>query len=438
MKILLTNTGPWGTGSGTVADAVMNDLVGRGHDVVAFFPDLGLPGAEYDKYYGNKERYRIVPFPATYKGVDLYTFPLIIPDPNPRNFNNAWTFRDLSEVQFQAYLGYMKQELAKVLDEFKPDVVECQHIWAIDHLVHELGYPYACVAHHSDQMGFLYDARMRDYAIRSAGEAARIFAISDYVKNEVVDLYGVSPEKIITVSNGYNQSIFKPLEMDREAELAKFDLNRFGDLPLITFCGKVSKTKGVDILLQANRLIQERRKAVLIILGGGDLDAMRNEIPGECSMENVVYLGHRSQDELAILHNLAQMSVLPSRTEGFGIAALEAMGCSIPIVATNVGGLAEFAIGALVEPEDPVALAEAIVNILDMNAADYQSLCAQALAKAHQYSWSAIVDTRLEAYEEIAAINKARQYSWAAIADTRLEAYEEIAAINKEHSDLAG
>lgn len=408
MKILLTNTGPWGTGSGTVADAVMNDLVGRGHDVVAFFPDLGLPGAEYEKYYGNKERYRIVPFPATYDGVDLYTFPLIIPDPNPRNFNNAWTFRDLSEVQLQAYLGYMKQELAKVLDEFKPDVVECQHIWAIDHLVHELGYPYACVAHHSDQMGFLYDARMRDYAIRSASRAICIFAISDYVKNEVVELYGVAPEKIITVSNGYNHSIFRPFEVDREAEMAKLGLSRFGKLPLITFCGKVSKTKGVDVLLQANRLIQERHKAVLIILGGGDLDAMCRDMPDECSMENVVYLGHRGQDELAVLHNLAKMSVLPSRTEGFGIAALESMGCGIPIVATNVGGLAEFAIGRLVEPENHVALAEAIINILELDEAEYQSLRLQALAKAHQYSWASIVDMRLRYYEEIAALNKVR------------------------------
>ena len=402
MKILITNTGPWGTGSGTVADAVMQELLQRGHEVIAFFPDLGLPGSDYDKYYSNKERYRIVPFPAEYNGVELYTFPLIIPDPNPRNYSHAWTFRDLTEIQLQAYLGYMKQELTKVIQEFQPDVVECQHIWAIDHLVHELGYPYAAVAHHSDQMGFLYDTRMREYALRSAENAKYIFAISDYVKDEVVKLYGVAPEKVITVSNGYNHSVFKPFTVNKTEEMSRFGLEKFGDLPLITFCGKVSKTKGLDVLIRANSLIQARKKAVLVILGGGDLDELCRGISEEYSMENVIYLGHCSQDDLAILHNLAKMSVLPSRTEGFGIAALESMGCGIPIVATKVGGLADFAVGALVEPEDHVALANAIISILEMEEHQYTELCSQALSKAREYSWSSIVDIRLKYYEEIA------------------------------------
>ena len=401
MKILITNTGPWGTGSGTVADAVMQELLQRGHEVIAFFPDLGLPGSDYDKYYSNKERYRIVPFPAEYNGVELYTFPLIIPDPNPRNYSHAWTFRDLTEIQLQAYLGYMKQELTKVIEEFQPDVVECQHIWAIDHLVHELGYPYAAVAHHSDQMGFLYDTRMREYALRSAENAKYIFAISDYVKDEVVKMYGVAPEKVITVSNGYNQSVFKPFTVNKTEEMSRFGLDKFGDLPLITFCGKVSKTKGLDVLIRANSLIQSRKKAVLVILGGGDLDELCRGISEEYSMENVIYLGHCSQDDLAILHNLAKMSVLPSRTEGFGIAALESMGCGIPIVATKVGGLADFAVGALVEPEDHVALADAIIHVLEMEEHKYTELCSEALSKAREYSWSSIVDIRLKYYEEI-------------------------------------
>ena len=118
-------------------------------------------------------------------------------------------------------------------------------------------------------------------------------------------------------------------------------------------------------------------------------------------MENVIYLGHCSQDDLAILHNLAKMSVLPSRTEGFGIAALESMGCGIPIVATKVGGLADFAVGALVEPEDHVALADAIIHVLEMEEHKYTELCSEALSKAREYSWSSIVDIRLKYYEEI-------------------------------------
>lgn len=409
MQILLTNTGPWGTGSGTVADAVMQELARRGHEVMAFFPDSGLPGVDNDKYYLHPERYRIAPFPATYEGVELYTFPLIIPDPNPRNYHDAWTFKRLSRAQLRAYFGYMKQELRRLLVEFRPDIVECQHVWALDRVVHELGYPYITVAHHSDQLGFLYDERMRGLVLESAGKAGYIFAISDYVKQEVLRLYGLTPERIITIPNGYNQQLFQPLRLNRRLVLEQLGLAHLEHLPLITFCGKVSKTKGIDVLLQANAIIQRQHPAALLILGSGDLTQICREISGPYSMENVIYLGHCPQKELALLHNLATLSVLPSRTEGFGIAALEAMGCGKPIVATRVGGLADFAVGGLVEPEDPAGLAAQILAVLRLPARDYDLLCEEALTVARRYSWEMLVERRLRYYEMLIEKNKKKK-----------------------------
>ena len=406
MRILLTNTGPWGTGSGTVADAVMQELARRGHEVMAFFPDAGLPGVDNDKYYLHPKRYRIAAFPTTYAGVELYTFPLIIPDPNPRNYHDAWTFKKLSRAQLRAYFGYMKQELQQLLNEFRPDIVECQHIWALDRVVHELGYPYIAVAHHSDQLGFLYDERMRGLILESAGNAGFIFAISDYVKQEVLRLYGLTPERVVTIPNGYNQQLFQPVRLNRRQVLERLGLAHLDALPLITFCGKVSKTKGIDVLLQANRIIQQHHPSALLILGSGDLTQICQGISGPYSLENVIYLGHCPQEELALLHNLATLSVLPSRTEGFGIAALEAMGCGKPIVATRVGGLADFAVGGLVEPEDALGLAEHILRVLRLNDRDYNSLCAEALSVAHRYSWRMLVERRLSYYETLIEKNK--------------------------------
>ena len=156
------------------------------------------------------------------------------------------------------------------------------------------------------------------------------------------------------------------------------------------------------MLLQANRIIQQQHPAALLILGSGDLKQICREISQPYSLENVMYLGHRSQEELALLHNLATLSVLPSRTEGFGIAALEAMGCGKPIVATRVGGLADFAVGALVEPEDPAGLAKQILALLKLPQEGYGALCEQALAVARKYSWETLVDIRLRYYEEVA------------------------------------
>lgn len=409
MKILITNTGPWGTGSGTVADGVMQELLKLGHQVKAFFPDSGFPGEGVAKYYGNMELYRIVKFPVNYKGVSLYTFPLIITDPNPRNYHNAWTLKELSEVQLAAYFAYLREELKKLLDEFQPDVVECQHIWAIDHIVQELGYPYICIAHHSDQMGFCRDTRVQHYAKESAKQAGQIIAISEYVKTEVMELYGVSEDKVSVSPNGFNKDIFCPRSLKREEELARLGLSDLVDIPLITFCGKVSTTKGIDVLLRANRLVQQQHKVAIILMGSGNLEELCQSINSPYSLENVINLGHRSQEDLAILHNLARFSVMPSRSEGFGIAALEAMGCGIPVVATQVGGLGDFVVGRLIKPENEIALSDAIIEMLELESKQYEELCTQAREIARHYSWESIVRRRVEIYEQV--LNKLNENS---------------------------
>jgi len=399
MRILITNTGPWGTGSGTVADGIMTELKRRGHEVMAFFPDSGFPGNGYDKYYGDEESYHIVKFPIVYHGVSLYTFPLIIEDPNPRNHIDAWTFKDLTEEELEAYLSYMKEELEKVIHSFKPDVIECQHIWALDHLIHQMDRKYICVAHHSDQLGFLYDQRMQPITIQSAKEAEYIFAISDFVKEEVLSLYDVEPEQVIVTGNGYDQAIFRPdRKLNRRTVMAELGYPNLENYPIITFCGKISKTKGIDVLLEANKYIQEKTKAYILIMGSGNLDTLSDSERQKLHMENVLILGQRSQHELAMLHNIAKLSVLPSRTEGFGIAALEAMGCQKPVVVTRVGGLPSFAVGKIVERENAKDLAAAILEILNMEALPYHNICQQAFRTANDYSWENIVNIRMEYY----------------------------------------
>lgn len=408
MRVLITNTGPWGTGSGSLADSVTHELLARGHEVMAFFPDSGLPGPGFGRHYDNPELYRIVPFPATREDVHLDTFPLIIPDPNPRNHAGAWTFRQMSRTELAAYFDYILEELQRVLIEFEPDVIECQHIWAIDHLLDQLGQDYICVAHHSDQMGFRYDRRMREYACRSARRAAFIFAISEFVRDEVIELYGVDPNKVITIENGYDQSVFFPTSLDRRQVLKEVNVEDQEGLQIVTFCGKVSRTKGIDVLLEANPLIQREVPVLLLLAGSGTLDALECEPTTSGCLENAFLLGHRSPRQLARLHNIARLSVVPSRAEGFGIAALEAMACGKPLVASRVGGLSDLAVGELVEPDDPVALARSVIKILNMSEESYRSLSKEALAKSKRYSTSRVVDKRLTYYEEVATLKQDR------------------------------
>ena len=385
-----------------VAEAVLRELRHRGHRAVLFFPDAQFQTADKNRYYSKPDLYRVWRFPVEADGKVLPTFPLMITDPNPRNFPGASTFRDLSEELLAFYFRQARRELEQVIDWLRPDIVECQHIWTMGHLLGEMGLPYVAVAHHSDQMGYRYDERMRPYANQAARSARWIFAISQFVQQEVLELYpGVDPDKVITLENGYNQRIFHPQQASRAAVLLKLGVPDTPGLPIISFSGKISRTKGVDILLRANRLVQQERKALLLILGTGRLeDEFSVEERAQFHLENVHVVGHHPQPVLAKLHNLATVSVIPSRTEGFGIAALEAMGCGAPMVATRSGGPESFVVGETVPVDDVEALASALLKILSLQPRAAQELRQAALEKAVRYSWNRIVTRRLRYFRE--------------------------------------
>lgn len=398
MRVLITNTGPWGTGSATVTDGVARELMNLGHKVKVVFPDVGFETDDKDIYYGNPKVYNILKFPVDYKNTCLYTFPLIISDPNPRNYRKAWTFKDLSKREMDAYFNYFKERIIKIIDLFEPDIIECQHIWAMDFIIHELGLPYVSVAHHSDQLGFKQDKRMRHYAKEAAKSARYIFAVSKMVRNEVLQLYFVDPEKVIVLPNGYDQRTFFPKQLSKTKVLHSLGIKNKNDLPVVTFAGKISKTKGVDVLLEANKIIQKKFPAIFLLFGSGELQDILNE-SREYELKNVHLMGHHRSETLAKAHKIAKLSVLPSRTEGFGIAALEAMGCGTPVVATKSGGPEEF-ITELVEPDDPINLANGIIKILELDDEEYMNVRHRALQVAKKYSWGWIVKERIKYYKK--------------------------------------
>jgi len=118
-------------------------------------------------------------------------------------------------------------------------------------------------------------------------------------------------------------------------------------------------------------------------------------------MKNVLMMGHQTPEVLAAFHNIARLSVLPSRSEGFGIAALEAMGCAVPLVATRTGGLAGLVVGGLVPIGDYRELARELLRILSLPEKEHRKLCDEAYKRAHEYSWKKIVRQRLKYYHSL-------------------------------------
>lgn len=413
LRILITNTGDRGTGSGTVVEGIASALIGEGHDVRVFCPTAPLSTGERSRQYRLSRFYDEWRFPIVRNGVELYTFPLIIPDPHPRNFPKAWTFRDMNHEQLHLYMIEVQREVSLLLKRFRPHVVECQHIWAMDFAMKELGYPYITVAHFSDQMGFDFDTRMRSYAIEAAQGAKYIFAISQMVRQRVIDRYGVEPSKVIEMPNGFDQEVFRPRAVSRSSVLEQYDLRIPEDTPLVTFAGKLSRTKGIDILLKANRLIQKSRPVHFLLFGAGEWESVLPDCEHSYSTANVHVLGHRPPEALARAHNVATCSVLPSRQEGFGLSCLEAMGCGTPVVVTKTGGPDTFAVGKCVERNDPQALADAVIQLLSLGRTEYLGLRDAAARRATEFSWEAAMRARLKYYTELAELTESiRDSPW--------------------------
>ena len=402
MRILLTNTGPWGTGSAMVAESVLAELRRKGHEAMLFFPDAQVRAPGKDHYYSQPDLYRIWRFPIERGRRRLESFPLMIPDPNPRTSGTPQTFRDLSDDLLAFYFEELRSELRALVDEFRPDIVESQHIWTMGYVLRELELPYILTAHHSDQMGYRYDSRMQKYADLAAAGARRIFAVSPFVEREVKELYpDIPPGKAVVIENGYDQGIFRPNQVDRSKVMRSLGIEWRDDFRIISFSGKISRTKGIDVLLRANRLLQRERKALVIIAGTGRLeDEFTQDERAGFHLENVHFIGQQPQAVLAGLHNAAACSVMPSRTEGFGIAALEAMGCGTPVVATRSGGPETFVVGAMVAVENVEELAAALVKLLRLDPDAQRALRQKALERARQYAWERIVDRRLECYRQ--------------------------------------
>lgn len=401
MKILFINTGPWGTGSFTLIKCLAKELIKLGHKVKIFFPDADFQSLDKEEYYSNPTLYYIWNFPLKTSGSFIHTFPLMITDPHPRN-PDAITFKALSDKQLDTYEDELHRQLLTLIHSFKPDIIECHHIWYPCWMLYHMGLDYIVTAHHSDQMGFRYDPKVQKKAIAAAKGAKKIIAISESVKKEVIELYNVDENRAIVLANGYDETVFKPKKVNREVILRKLGLDIPINSRIVSFAGKLSQTKGIDILLQANKLINSNLNIHFIVMGSGELNNILNTInPDSYSLKNMHFVGHQHPEGVADIHHISYLSVMPSRSEGFGISCLEAMACGLPIVVTRSGGPEYFAVGKIIDIESAQQLAEGIIELLNVPEIEYQKLCDKAVRVARGYSSSGITQKHLDLYHSL-------------------------------------
>jgi len=348
-----------GSGSGTYTRNIAVHLIKKGHEVRIIMPENTV------KFNG---------VPGTYMYPVFFSYDEPIKDAIPFNFpcftthpRSTMTFFDLDDSQLETYLSAFERVIAKAVDEFKPDVIHGQHIWLLSWLGAKTGVPCVLTAHGTDLMGFQKTSRFRPYATEAALLSKRIITISNDNDELVKELFPDSADKAVFMRNGYDPERFypEPAKKDKIQSMFGIPLKK----RLVLFAGKLAYFKGVDVLLEAAKLYEGERpgEIVTIIAGDGELSEQLKKQADDSKFSGVHFLGSLDISQLRGLYSTADVCVVPSRREPFGLVAVEALACGSAVVATNQGGLPDIIndeVGSLVDVDDPFGLSSAILNEL--------------------------------------------------------------------------
>ena len=231
-----------------------------------------------------------------------------------------------------------------------------------------------------------------------------IIVSTEEEKRDVITLYNALPHKVEVIPAGVNLDMFSPVEQGyARRELGIEEEN------IILYVGRIEPLKGIDTLLCAVPLLECANDLRVLVVGGnpsGDTEMERlKTIVEELGIrDSVTFTGPVPQDRLPAYYSAADIFVLPSHAESFGLAALEAMACGTPVVVSRVGGLKTFVDNAKTGYLVPWRCPEAYAQRLDMLLANpdlRRTMGRAAREKALSMGWSRVADRMLGYYDSL-------------------------------------
>ncbi len=284
--------------------------------------------------------------------------------------------------------------------------------WAgspIVHMFHTLGEMKNRIARADEE---------REGAYRIEGEKQVLRRVDRVIVATIAELtqlrflYKADAKKLVVIPPGVDVSHFYPIPADE----ARSYIGLKPEDRMILFVGRIEPLKGVDTLLEAMSCLQmkESRPVHLAIIGGDPaaspemMNAEMARLKNLCEVlgldQSVVFLGVRDQDKLPYYYSAAEVVVMPSHYESFGMVALEAMACGAPVIASEVGGLAYLVrdgeTGFTIPAEEPETLCEKLSWLLNDDEL-HAKMSAQAAAYAQDYAWEKIAKQIVDVYEEL-------------------------------------
>ncbi len=251
---------------------------------------------------------------------------------------------------------------------------------------------------------------------RRAEAEASVMACSEVVltscsaeSEQLASLYEVDPARLRVVPPGVDQAFFAPGNRLQ----ARRALGIPSDVPVLLFVGRIQPLKGADVAVRTLAELSRRRDAHLVIVGGPSgprglehLSFISELVQDLGLRERVRFVDPQPHELLSTHYRAADVCVVPSRSESFGLVALEAAACGTPVVASAVGGLTTLVedgrTGYLVDEPSPDAFARAVSQVIE--------------------------DPQLAGHLSVASAVRARGYTWARAAALLRATHEELAA----------
>ena len=324
--------------------------------------------------------------------------------------------RDLGE--FVTWIERMNADMlaagVELGDRYDFDLVH-GHDWlvaaACDHLARRFGAPLVTTIHateHGRHQGWV-DKHPQSYIHGVerwiSNRSDRVIACSSYMREQISDIFEVPEARIAVIPNGIDPD---DLPLGEESELARLR-SEFAapDEKLVLLIGRLVYEKGFQIALEAMPELIERVPGTRFLVAGSGTheDELKKQATELGLMEHGTFLGWIGDDVLHLLYRIADVCVVPSIYEPFGLVALEAMASGCPCIVADTGGLREVVphgeVGLRFRTRDPEALGGMVERVLT-DAELRESLIAEASEHVLRFDWSDVARRTAAVYEELA------------------------------------
>lgn len=249
-----------------------------------------------------------------------------------------------------------------------------------------------------------FERMINDIEWLGSYEANHVITVGNSIKEELVSSFGVPTDKISVIHNGIN--------VKRRVAKDPGIRNAFAtpEERIILFVGRLVWQKGVRYLMEAApSIFREHPEAKIVIVGEGDMHQELRKLASDLGISQKVYItGHIPDDTLNTLYGFADVMMIPSIYEPFGLTALEGMSAGLPVVASRVGGLGEIITdrksGILVPPGNPGSIASA-VNELLANPTFAMALARNGRARSNYFAAAKMVEETSKVYEKVVGLN---------------------------------